>query len=51
MLSYRLGTVNYFHLGIKPVLIYSKPHNFLKHFGEEKEITVHLLSLTRPLRS
>jgi len=28
MLSYRLGTVNDFHWGFKPVLSYSKPHTF-----------------------
>jgi len=37
MLSYRLGTVNDFHLGFKPVLSYSKPHTFSTFFGEEKE--------------
>jgi len=37
MLSYRLGTVNDFHWGFKPVLIYSKPHTFSTFFGEEKE--------------
>jgi len=35
MVSYRLGTVNDFHLGFKPVLGYSKPHTFttLVHNG------------------
>jgi len=28
--SYRLGTVNDFHWGFKPVLSYSKPHIFLE---------------------
>ena len=37
MLSYRLGTVNDFHWGFKPVLSYSKPHTFSSFFGEEKE--------------
>jgi len=37
MLSYRLGMVNDFHLGFKPVLSYSKPHTFSTFFGEEKE--------------
>jgi len=46
MLSYRLGTVNEFHLGFKPILSYSKPHIFLT-FLEEKEKNMHLLSPTR----
>ena len=37
MLRYRLGTVNDFHWGFKPVLSYSKPHTFSTFFGEEKE--------------
>jgi len=37
MLSYRLGTVNDFHLEFKPVLSYSKPHTLSNTFGEEKE--------------
>ena len=37
MLSYRLGTVNDFHWGFKPVLSYSKPHTFSTSLGEEKE--------------
>ena len=37
MLSYRLGTVNDFHWGFKPVLSYSKPHTFSASLGEEKE--------------
>jgi len=37
MLSYRLGTVNDFHWGFKPVLSYSKPHTFSISLGEEKE--------------
>jgi len=36
-LSYRLGTVNDFHWGFKPVLSYSKPHTFSTSLGEEKE--------------
>jgi len=35
MLSYRLGTVNDFHWGFKPVL--GKPHTFSTSPGEEKE--------------
>ena len=37
MLSYRLGTVNDFHWGFKPVLSYSKPHTFSTSLGEENE--------------
>jgi len=37
MLSYRLDTVNDFHLEFKPGLSYSKPHTFSTFFGEEKE--------------
>jgi len=37
MLSYRLGTVNDFHWGFKPVLSFSKPHTFSTSLGEEKE--------------
>jgi len=37
MLSYRLGTVNDFHWGFKPVLSYSKPHTFSTSLGEEQE--------------
>ena len=37
MLSYRLGTVNDFHCGFKPVLSYSKPYTFSTFLGEEKE--------------
>jgi len=37
MFSYRLGTVNDFHLGFKTVLSYSKPHTFSTYLGEEKE--------------
>jgi len=36
MLSYRLGTVNDFHWGFKPVLSFGKPHSFSTLFGEEK---------------
>jgi len=36
MLSYRLGTVNDFHWGFKPVLIYSKPNTFSTLFGKLK---------------
>jgi len=51
MLSYRLGTVNDFHWGLKSVFSYSKSHTLLTFFGGEKEINVHSLSQTRPLRS
>jgi len=37
MLSYRLGTVNDFHWGFKPVLSYSKPHTFSTSLGGEKD--------------
>jgi len=37
MLSYRLGAVNDFYWGFKPVLSYSKPHTFSTSLGEEKE--------------
>jgi len=37
MLSYRLGTVNDFHWGFKPVFRYSKPHSYSTFIGEEKE--------------
>jgi len=37
MLSYRLGTVNDSHWKFKPVLSYSKPHNFSTFLEEEKE--------------
>jgi len=50
MLSYRLGTVNDFHWGFKPVLSNSKPHTFSTFFGEEKERKKDLISLTRPIR-
>ena len=36
MLSYRLGTVNAFHWGFKPILSYRKPHTFLT-FSEKKK--------------
>jgi len=39
MLSYRLGTVNAFNWGFKPVLSFSKPHTFSTSLGEEKERT------------
>jgi len=50
MLSYRLGSVNDFHWGFKPVLSYSKPHTFSTSLGEEKERKMHLISPTTPLR-
>jgi len=37
MLSYRLGTVNDFHWGFKPVLSCSKAHTFSTSHGEKKE--------------
>ena len=37
MLSYRLGTVNDFHWGFKPVFRYSKPHTYSTSIGEESE--------------
>jgi len=37
MLGYRIGTVNGFHWGFKPVLSYSKPQTSSTFFGEEKE--------------
>ena len=51
MLSYCLVTVNDLHWGFKPVLCYSKHHIFSTVFEKETEINMHLLSLTRPLRS
>jgi len=42
IMSYRLGTVNDFHLGFKPVLRYSKPYT---SFWRRKRKHVHLLSL------
>ena len=36
MLSYRLGTVNDFHCGIKQVLGYSQPHIYFTCIGEKK---------------
>jgi len=36
MLNYRLGTVNEKHWGFKPVLSYSKPHDFSTFIGEKK---------------
>jgi len=37
MLRYRLGTVNDFHWGFKPVLNYSKPHTFSTLIEEERD--------------
>jgi len=37
MLSYRLGTVNDFHWGFKPVFRYSKTHTYSTFIGEDKE--------------
>ena len=37
MLSYRLGTVNYFHWEFKPDLSYRKPNTLSTSFGEGKE--------------
>jgi len=36
MLSYRLGTVNAFHLEFEPVFSNSKPHTFSTFFGTKK---------------
>jgi len=49
-LSYRLGTVNDFHWGFKPVLSYSKPHTFSTFLEMKKKEKMHLISPTRPLR-
>jgi len=49
MLNHRLATVNGFHWGLKPVLIYSKPHTFSTFIGEKKRKYVHFISLTKPL--
>jgi len=48
MLSYRLGTVNYFHWEFKPVLSYSKPHTFSTFLEKKKKEKMHLISPTRP---
>ena len=45
MLSYRLGTVNDFHWGFKPVLSYSKPHTFSTFCREEKRKNKCIYSL------
>ena len=37
MLSYRLGTVNYFNWEFKPVLNYSKPHTFSTCLEKKKK--------------
>jgi len=37
MLSYRLGTVNDFHWGFKPVLSYIKPHTFSTFLEKKKK--------------
>jgi len=37
MLSYRLGTVNDFHWGFKPILIYSKPRTFSTFLEKKKK--------------
>ena len=42
MLSFRLGTVNDFHLGFKPVLSYSKPHTFSTFLEKKKKEKMHL---------
>jgi len=55
MLSYRLGTVNDFHWGFKPVLSYSKlmkgkALTLSQHLLEKKKKEkMHLISPTRPL--
>ena len=45
MLSYRLGTVNDFHWGFKPVFRYSKPHTYSTFIGEEKEKCINTMYL------
>jgi len=50
MLSFRLGTVNALHWGVKPVLSYSKPHTFSTFLEKKKKEKMHLISPTRPLR-
>jgi len=37
LLYYRLGTVNDFHLGFKPVFHYRKPHTYATFIGAESE--------------
>ena len=37
MLSYRLGSVNDFHLEFKPVLSFSKPHTFSKKLEKKQK--------------
>ena len=44
MLSYRLGTVNDFHWGFKPVLSYSKPHTFSTFLEKKKKKNAFNLS-------
>ena len=47
MLSYRLGTVNDFHFGFKPVLSYSKPYNLSTYIREDKEMKNAFTVLTQ----
>jgi len=51
MFSYRLGTINYFQLGIKSVSRYSKPYTYSTFIREEKVIGIHLLSLQVNLKA
>ena len=47
MLSYRLGTVNDFHWGFKPVLSYSKPHLHVSKILAKEVVKVVLKVVTR----
>ena len=44
MLSYRLGTVNAFHLKLNPVLSYSKPHTSQLCLEKKKKKNTFTLS-------
>jgi len=48
LVSYRLGTVNDFHLGFIPVLSYSKSHTYSTFTGDEKEKKKRIYSLSLP---
>jgi len=45
MLSYRLGSVNDFHLEFEPVLSYSKPHTFSTFLEKKKKECICSLQL------
>jgi len=47
MLGNRLDTIIDLLWRFKPVLSYSKPHNFSTFSGEEKDNTMHLLCIPR----